>query len=177
MSNKGNTGNSFLDNILNSNRGGSFPPPNNPPDHSTMGIIVSNRNNNQENTSILTNIGNNPNNTSVETPQGLIGRLLYVSTYGKHYLAFVNDRDGELLTQFQRNNLDTCSIEEIPRGSLGTAPALNLEGCSDVVPHIDGKKEGVWIPDVRKPFDSLKDHRGNNFKPVDGKIFIFKSLR
>lgn len=54
-------------------------------------------------------MGNNPNNTSVERPQGISGKLLYVPQNGNQYLAFVEDSDGALITQFQRDNLDTCN--------------------------------------------------------------------
>lgn len=136
MSNRGNTGNSIRDIFLSSNKGGSFPSPNNPPDPYTVAIIASNCNNNQENTSILTDMGNNPNNTPVETPQGLSGRLLYVSKHGNHYIAFVNDPDGALIDPFQKNNLDTCRIETTGRGTLGPCRVLNLEGCDDVVARV-----------------------------------------
>lgn len=151
------------------------PPPSGPPDYSTMGIITSNNVNNQEITPPVTNTGNNLSNTLVEAPQGITGCLKYIPHGGKHYIAFVNDGEGALITQFKNDNLNSCNLETITRLRFGSTRVLNLEGCIGVESHNEGHKEGVWMPDVRKAIDTIKDHKGCYLKQCNGKIFVYRT--
>lgn len=174
-----------LADILNpSSPGGSPQPPNNQPDHSTMGIIASNSNNNQENTPILTDTGNNPNNTSVETPppSGLSGELVYTTKNGNNYIRIRGDVDGNQIAQLKRGALAFCELDTIRMpGITGPVHVLNLTECTSLEPFAQGKREGVWIPDVLTPSDSLKNHSGGYLSRLNGKVLVtrqtFSSVR
>ena len=45
--------------------------------------------------------------------------------------------------------------------------------CINKEPYKMNKVEGVWIPDVRGPFDNIKNRDGCNFKVEDGRILVF----
>lgn len=156
-----------LADILNpSGPGGNPQPPNNQPDHSTMGYIASNSNNNQENTPILT-----------ETPPGLSGDLVYTTKNGKHYIRIKGDVDGSLIAQLKRGALAFCELDTIRMpGITGPVHTLNLTGCPSIEPFAEGKREGVWIPDVLTPADSLRNHNGSILNRLNGKILVTRQI-
>lgn len=152
-------------------------PPNNQPDHSTMGIIASNSNNNQENTPILTDTGNNPNNTSVETAPGLRGELIYTRRDGNDYIRIRGDVNGDQIAVLQREALASCELETIRMpGVTGPIHVLNLSECTSLEPFAEGRREGVWIPDVLRTSDLLKNHTGGTLNKLNGKILVTRQI-
>lgn len=118
--------------------------------------------------------GNNLSNTSVQTPGGISAKLVYTFKDSNHYIRFIHDDDGELITRFRRDQLMFCDIDNF---KLKTKPepvhALNLKYCINKELYHRHKVDGVWIPDVRGPLDNIKNADGKGFIPQDGKILVF----
>lgn len=149
------------------------PQPPNLPDSSTGAMIATNSGNTQENTPIFPNTANNLSNTSTQIGQGIQGKIIYFEKNGQHFLRFVNDRNGELITRFNRDNLPAGVIEwyahPVPGGR---GNGLNVTNCEGVTTGIYKSREGIWIPDMRRAGDVIKGPSNNNLPLLDGRLFL-----